>query len=194
MPVFIGILNSRWTFVYLTLRTTGTGQGRKTLGASVKMQTLIFQTQVDRFSKRHWRIFSPYFYLYTILLALPLFNIHGDKFIYAIWWTLIGFILLNMYLSSRKWTLREVTLITLINDHFHIDIIEKDLTKNYIIHINNIKTNTKSTITNRPKVFTLTIFDKDNIILQLYSGGQRQKENDLKEIARQIEKTKNAST
>jgi hypothetical protein len=170
---------------------SGTTSMRKTLGASViKMQTLIFQTQVDSFSKRHWRIFSPYFYLYAILLALPLFNIHGDKFIFGIWWTLIGLIILNMYLSSRKWTLREVTLITLMNDYFHIQIIEKDLTKNYIIHVDNIKTNIKSTITNRPKIFTLTIFDKDTRILQLYSGGQIKKEYELKEIARQIEKTK----
>jgi len=36
MPVFCGILNSRWTFVYLTLRTTGTGQGRKTLAVSLR--------------------------------------------------------------------------------------------------------------------------------------------------------------
>jgi hypothetical protein len=35
MPVYCGILNSRWTFVYLALRTTGTGQGRKTLAVSV---------------------------------------------------------------------------------------------------------------------------------------------------------------
>jgi hypothetical protein len=34
MPVFCGILKSRLTFVYLTLRTTGTGQGRKTLWVS----------------------------------------------------------------------------------------------------------------------------------------------------------------
>ena len=87
-----------------------------------------------------------------------------------------------MFLSSYKWTRRAVTLITFTGDTFKINVVDKDAKKTYNIHKDNIRTALKWT-GGRPKILRLTIFENDDKVLDLYSGGQQKNEYLLEDIA-----------
>ena len=86
-----------------------------------------------------------------------------------------------MFISSYKWGLKKVSLITFKSDIFTIEIMEKDLKKTYTIHKDNLITTLKWK-GGRPKVLLLTIFDGTNKIADLYSGGRQKNEYELQEI------------
>ena len=94
-----------------------------------------------------------------------------------------------MFISSFKWGLKHLSLITFKSDIFTIEIMERDLKKTYTIHKDNLTTTLKWK-GGRPKVLVLTIFDGTTKIADLYSGGRQKKEYELEEIDYKLKQKK----
>jgi hypothetical protein len=87
-----------------------------------------------------------------------------------------------MLLSAYKWELVKVTSITFHSNVFTFEIIEKDKKNTFSIQKDNLATTLKWK-GGRPRVLVLTIFDGNNKIAELYSGGRKKHEIELEEIA-----------
>ncbi len=107
-----------------------------------------------------------------------------------------AFVLLLEYINSYKWSLRKISTIAYSSDAFEINFMDKDTLCTVKISKNNIKTSLNwrwGGGAPRGLVRVLTISDGDTTVLQLYSGGRRDEEYLLEEIALQIKITLSAS-
>jgi len=106
-----------------------------------------------------------------------------------------AFVLLPELINSYKWSLRKISTIAYSSDAFEINFMDKDTLCTVKISKNNIKTSLNWRRGGAPRglVRVLTISDGDTTVLQLYSGGRRDEEYLLEEIALQIKITLSAS-
>jgi glucan phosphoethanolaminetransferase (alkaline phosphatase superfamily) len=107
MPVFCGILNSRWTFVYLTLRTTGTSPSCKTLAASVSRQgRTVLENNMDNVLSRpefyYWYLIPTFLGLTILLWTSKLISKKTD--LKNVCFTVLTFFLLGL----SQWVLIQI--------------------------------------------------------------------------------------
>lgn len=146
---------------------------------------VIFKYEPSKFSKRFWRVLSPYAILWFVFSLLPFFNIQGHKGILALIFAIIALSFFSIAYSSYKWTLRCISEVVLKGDVFEIQLVEKDKLKTFTIHKDNIRTHLKWE-GGRPRILVLTIFDTDTKIIELYSGGRAENEYVLEDIVLKI--------
>jgi len=147
----------------------------------VTEKIILYKSSVDKFTKRFWRFFLPYFILYGVALTPPLFFLDGFKPIIIFWSILMLTCILIMFFSSYKWALKKISLITATADNFEIEITVKDIADIYKIPINNLIADTKW-VGGRQKVLKLTLFDKNKKIANFYSGGREKETQELEAI------------
>ena len=155
----------------------------------MKDKTTLYKAQVNKFSKRILLAFYPYAIIPFIFLLIPFFNQNSDNPITFIWVTIMLSIIIVMLLSSYKWTTTQVASIVSYDNLFEIEIVIKNTTKIYQIDKDNIKTRLEWKGA-RPGILKLTLFDNENKVAELYSGGKQKMEYALEEIAYKIKKNK----
>lgn len=134
-------------------------------------KTILYEVKVDRFSKRLIKVFYPHIIIPVFFLFLPFLNKNFYNPITGIWATMILLIIIDMLVSSYKWTLSQVVSITLYDNLFEIGIVTKNRTRVYKIDKDNIRT-TLQWKGGRMNLLKLTLFDKNSIIAEFYSGGR----------------------
>ena len=138
------------------------------------VEKIIFKSSVEKFSRRIWKLFFPYGFLFFPFLLIPLFT-ENDFNQILISQILVVVGTLFVFLTSYKWALHRISTIKIKSDSFEINIMRKDILITHNISRNKIKTllNWKG---NRPKMLVLSIFDGENKVVDLYSGGQKEDE------------------
>ena len=142
----------------------------------------LFKSVPESFIKRFWKLFAPYFLFYSVLLVPSFFFQKSFEGFFLIWLIVISLSIIVMLLSSYKWSLNKVSLITFYTDVFTFEIAHKDMKNTFSIQKDSLATTLKWK-GGRPRVLVLTIFDGENQVAELYSGGRKKHEIELEEIA-----------
>ena len=132
---------------------------------------ILYQNQVDRFSKRVIKSFYPYLIINLLFLFIPFTNKEGNKLFIGICVTIILWMMLDMFVSCYKWALNQITSFTFYNDQFEITIIKKNTSHVYKIEKKNMQAFLKVD-GGRPRVLKLTLFNNGNKIADFYSVGK----------------------
>ena len=157
-------------------------------------KTIVYQVKADRFSKRLLKVFYPHVIIPSIFISIPFFNKHPNNSFTVFVVVIMLWIIIDMLVSSYKWTINQVTCLTVYNNLFEVEIVTKNTTRVYKIDKDNIKTALRWTGEGgRIKILKLTLLDNNNKIADLYSGGKQKMEYALEEIAYKIKKEQNTS-
>ena len=89
--------------------------------------------------------------------------------------------MISMFFSCYKWSLRKIVSIKLIDDSYQFIIFKKNTINEYSISKDHLRSTLKWK-GGRPQILMLTIFDGENKIAIIYSGGRQKLENELDEI------------
>jgi hypothetical protein len=142
----------------------------------------LFKRVPESFTKRFWKLFAPYLLFYSVFLVLSFFFWKSLEGVFLLWLLVISLSIIVMLLSSYKWSVDKVSLITFYAEVFTFEIAHMDKKNTFSIQKDNLATTLKWK-GGRPRVLVLTIFDGKNRVAQLYSGGRKRHEIELEEIA-----------
>ena len=151
-------------------------------------KNIIFETEVDRFTNRFWKIFKTYLFFYlTIISILIYFNYENDSIITKICIILMFVFMISRYKSVIKWTKTKIERIINNEEDFEFQIIEKNVKKKIFIPKKDLLTILKW-IGHRPKVLELTIFNNGKEEIKLYSASKTEIEQELEKISYRLKK------
>ncbi|OCX50648.1 hypothetical protein BEL04_23040 [Mucilaginibacter sp. PPCGB 2223] len=152
-------------------------------------QEMVFETQIDPFVKRMWQVYLANFIITPIFCIVSSCFFKEFNAIVLLWLATVTCIFLSTVYSSYKWSRNKVRSISLVDGIFKAIVTRKNSDSTYLIPQESISTKLKWE-GGRPRVLTLMIFSKNNPIVKVYSGRQKN-EYDLEDIAYQIKKRLN---
>ena len=151
-------------------------------------KNVIFETEVNRFSNRFWKIFKSYLFFYlTTISILIYFNYQNDSFITKICIILMFIFVIFRCKSVIKWTKTKIERIIKNEENFEFHVLEKNVKKKIFIPKNDLLTILKW-VEHRPKVLELTILNNGKEEIKLYSASKIAIEQELEKISYKLKK------
>lgn len=158
----------------------------------MRKSEILYEANVEAFSKRHWRLLWPQIIIPAFGLFAPLFNLQQALFIILFWDTIMFALIVMMYTHTRKWAVSQVKRVIFDDDAFTIEVVTRDTLRTFKVQKDDLKVSLLWA-EKRPPVLQLTVSDKQNQLFKIYSGGKRQLEEALDAIAYRILRKQQAS-
>lgn len=153
---------------------------------------ILYQAVVKKFTERHWELLWNYTTILCILLFIPLLNLNGNKFIYILWEGIMLGIIVMMYLSTRKWAMNQIRTVSLEKSTYRIEVVMKDKTQVFLVHKDDLKVFLRWE-GGRPAILRLSLFNKSQHLVDVYSGGKRKWQEAIVAIAYGLGQTQQPS-
>lgn len=153
-----------------------------------KQDFIIYESNVEEYSIRFWKIFKNYLFLYLlILLILFYYDIKNRSLITESVIFLVAIFMAVRFFDVRKWVRTKIEKIELKSEIYEFQIIEKNTKTKINIPEKNL-TNKLKWIGNRPKILALKIINIESESFTVYSCGKSEIVYELENITYKLNK------
>lgn len=142
---------------------------------------VIYKFTPENFSQRKLKLLKSSLFLVIILLLLPLFNSSGSLLVYAVFLFILMLVFAWNYHFVSKCTRRVITQISSNNDVLQIEFVSENTKHSIQLHRSSVKTRLRW-IGGRPRTLSLTIFERHEQKLEVFSIGEGDMAYQLEEI------------
>ena len=149
---------------------------------SENTEKTIYEDTPKVFAKRLLSVFGIYCCIWTIFFILPLFFDSETSGMLIFWWIIITVAYIIVPITfSVKWTQTQLISVIKRNNILHFIILDKNRETEIEIEVNDLRSQISWT-KGRPKSLILTIYDKENKAIRLYSTTKRSLEFMLEDL------------